>query len=109
MLCSCLKAQLSCVPEQNWDTGEIRGLQRMPNRISLMMLLHGLDAGKSCWKIALTSVTDVNSQACGVEILPSVLFILFLSSLKMSRLTLYPHFPLHRVSSIPLMHTLSLP
>lgn len=40
MLCSCLKSQLSCVPEQNRDTGEIGGLQRMPNRTSLMMLLH---------------------------------------------------------------------
>lgn len=33
----------------------------MPDRTSLMMLLRGLDAGKSCWETALISVTDVNS------------------------------------------------
>lgn len=35
----------------------------MPNRTSLIMLFHGLDASKSCWEIALISATDVNSPA----------------------------------------------
>jgi len=56
----------------------------MPNRTSLMVLLHSLDASKSCWEIALISVTDGNSRACGVELFSSVLFVFFLSSLKMS-------------------------
>lgn len=38
--------------------------KRMPDRTSLTMMLHSLDANTSCWEIALISATDANSQVC---------------------------------------------
>lgn len=103
MLCSCLTAQLSYVPEQNTNMQEIWRLQRMPDRTSLMTLLRGLELlGKSP-----ISVTDVIIQAYKAELFSSMLFVLFLSSWKLHT----EHFTLtfSCATSISLMHTLPLP
>lgn len=52
----------------------------MPDRTSLTMLLHGLDASTSYWDNSPISVTDIIAQAYKVELFSSTLFVLFLSS-----------------------------